>query len=100
MVPKIRGTFLGVPIINKDDNILGSILGSRILGNYHFKVRVCTTSAHARGEAPTEKGLQTTKPSDLEASTWTLQCSSFLGLVWFLVRTPIRTTQELLQWRV
>ena len=25
---------------------------------------------------------------------WTLQCSSFLGLSWFLARTLIRTTQK------
>ena len=30
--PKIRGTFLGVPIINTDDSILGCILGSPYSG--------------------------------------------------------------------
>ena len=32
--------------------------------------------------------------------TWTLQCNSFLGLVWVLVRTLIRTTKKVLHWRV
>ena len=34
--PQIRGTILGVPIIRT--SILGSILGSLLLGNYHMKV--------------------------------------------------------------
>ena len=33
-IPKIRGTLLGVPIIRH--SILGSKLGSPILGNYHL----------------------------------------------------------------
>ena len=33
--PKIRGTFFGGPN-NKDHSILGSILGSPILRNYHI----------------------------------------------------------------
>ena len=33
--PKIRGTLFGVPY-NGDYSILGSILGSPILGNYHM----------------------------------------------------------------
>ena len=33
--PKIRATILGVTY-NKDYSILGSILGSPILGNYHI----------------------------------------------------------------
>ena len=33
--PKIRGTFLVIPI-NKDYSILGSTLGSLVLGNYHI----------------------------------------------------------------
>ena len=36
--PKIRGTILGVSR-RKDYSILGSILGSLILGNYHIGVR-------------------------------------------------------------
>ena len=38
--PKIRGTFLGVPI-HKDYSILGSILGSPYLGNYHVGLSSC-----------------------------------------------------------
>ena len=34
--PKIIGTLFGGPY-NKDYNILGSILGTLILGNYHVK---------------------------------------------------------------
>ena len=33
--PEIRGTFFGGPH-NRDYSILGSILGSLILGNYHI----------------------------------------------------------------
>ena len=33
--PKLRGTLFGGPH-NKDYSILGSILGSTILGNYHL----------------------------------------------------------------
>ena len=34
--PKLRGTIFGIPIINKDYSILGSILGSPYFGNYHI----------------------------------------------------------------
>ena len=36
--PKIRGTFLGSPH-NEEYSILGSILGSPILGNYHIHIQ-------------------------------------------------------------
>ena len=40
-VPKIRGTILG-GLHNKDNSILGSILGPLILGNYQICIHIYT----------------------------------------------------------
>ena len=38
--PKIRGTLLGVPLIRTNYRILGSILGSPLLGNYQKRIYI------------------------------------------------------------
>ena len=50
VVPKIRGTYLRVPIIRKDYSILGSILGSPYLGKLPYvmeqPVRIMVSGLH------------------------------------------------------